>query len=148
MYKTINSRCVRKAYYLHNLGVCGAHDLDDAIQLFEILICCYSNVFWSNIRSGVCRYMAAKKYAESIDLLQSGAVMQLKHGQVTTSITHDVHCYQTMQCTEEFSHDKKYLGEKLLDQYEFRCGTMEDAGPKQCGTLLILFFDKKMWGYR
>ncbi|CAK9216595.1 unnamed protein product [Sphagnum troendelagicum] len=29
------------------------------------------------------RYMAAKKYAESIDLLQSGAVMQLKHGQVT-----------------------------------------------------------------
>ncbi len=84
-----------------------------------------------NIRSGVCRYMAAKKYAESIDLLQSGAVTQLKHGQVTTSITHDVHCYQTMQCTE-FSHD-----EKLLDQYEFSCGTMEDAGPKQCGTLLI-----------
>jgi hypothetical protein len=84
--------------------------------------------------------MAAKKYAESIDLLQSGAVMQLKHGQVTTSITHDVHCYQTMQCTEEFSHDKKILGEKFLDQYEFSCGTMEDAGPKQCGTLLILFF--------
>jgi hypothetical protein len=68
-----------------------------------------------NIRSGVCRYMAAKKYAESIDLLQSGAVLQLKHGQVTTSITHDVRCYQTMQCTEEFSHGENYLGEKLLD---------------------------------
>jgi hypothetical protein len=31
MYKTINSRFVHKAYYLHNLGVCGAHDLNDAI---------------------------------------------------------------------------------------------------------------------
>jgi hypothetical protein len=92
--------------------------------------------------------MAAKKYAESIDLLQSGAVTQLKHGQVTTSITHDVHCYPMMQYTEEFSHDENYLDVKLLHQDEFSCGTMEDAGPKQCATLLIYFFDKKICGCR
>jgi hypothetical protein len=31
MYKTINSRFVHQAYCLLNLGVCGAHDLNDTI---------------------------------------------------------------------------------------------------------------------
>jgi hypothetical protein len=31
MYKTINSRFVHQAYFLHNLAVCGAHDLNDSI---------------------------------------------------------------------------------------------------------------------
>jgi hypothetical protein len=33
-----------------------------------------------------CRYIAAQKYSEALDILESGALVQLKHGQVTFSL--------------------------------------------------------------
>lgn len=39
-----------------------------------------------NIWHILCRYIAAQKYSEALDILQSGALVQLKHGQVTFSL--------------------------------------------------------------
>eukprot|EP00246_Nothoceros_aenigmaticus_P015757 TRINITY_DN678_c0_g1_i2.p1 TRINITY_DN678_c0_g1~~TRINITY_DN678_c0_g1_i2.p1 ORF type:complete len:320 (+),score=44.23 TRINITY_DN678_c0_g1_i2:353-1312(+) len=44
----------------------------------------------------LARYMAAKKYEEALDLVQSGAVMQLKHGQVTCGVELGVLLVETL----------------------------------------------------
>lgn len=86
MYKTVHARSVLLASFPR--VTCGRRcSVAKCVRFSTSGARWWPAVQLSWFESSLCRYMAAKKYEEALELLQSGACVQLKHGQVSFSIS-------------------------------------------------------------